>query len=48
MIRADNPLRNFHFQLDPFICLRRQVICVSILGMLFFNRMQYYEKKHFI
>lgn len=24
------------------------VICVSILGMLFFNRMQYYEKKHFI
>eukprot|EP00434_Breviolum_minutum_P039094 symbB.v1.2.034701.t1/scaffold4519.1/size87652/4 len=24
------------------------VICVSILGMMFFNRMRYYEKKHFI
>ncbi|CAJ1334143.1 unnamed protein product [Effrenium voratum] len=24
------------------------VICVSVLGALFFNRMNYYEKKHFI
>ena len=25
-----------------------QVVCVSVLGAMFFNRMRYYEKKHFI
>eukprot|EP00439_Symbiodinium_sp_Y106_P046873 s5495_g6.t1 len=24
------------------------VVCVSVLGAMFFNRMRYYEKKHFI